>query len=298
MNHLALPRTRGILLAAGVVLAGATAAVAATPENGTVSKASPKVTWTGQVSNSYFNRVALLLADAAGQSDTVPCGPQTCDTFKLTVADQDDLTITADAPESTSSTGGAGSQVTLRITKPDGSKELHTTDTPGASPEKPFIVKFKKAPAGEWAIEYYNYFYGGAIDYNASATLGAASTAPAPASPKPGEAPPPTPGSNPQPQDGLSVDVKASGGSAKKLNKSRKLGATITVSRAVKNATAILKSGKKVVGKGKLGAFSGSKKVTLKLSKKLKAGKYSLVVSASDGAGSSATKTVALKLKK
>lgn len=296
---LLLTTRRSRALAAGglLLLTGATGAIAATPESGEVSKANPKVTWSGEVTNSYANRVALLLADIAGQSDAVPCGPSTCDAFALKVAESDDLTITADAPESTSQTGDAGSQVTLRITRPDGSKELHTTEAGGASPDKPLTVRIKKAPAGDYMIEYYNYFYGSAVEYSASATLGPPKPATVVAPPAAPEAPAPAQPQAPV-QEGLTVKAKVGKASAKKLNRSRKLAASVTVSRAVKSLTATLKSGKKIVGKGKLGAFSGSKKVTLKLSRKLKPGKYTLVVAASDGAGSTAGSSTAFKIRK
>jgi hypothetical protein len=291
-------RGRGFLITAGVLAAGASGAIAATPGDGTVSKDSPKVTWTGQVTTSYPNRVLLLLADLAGQSDSVPCGPQTCDSFKLKVADSDDLVLTADAPEGTSTDGSSGSQVTLRITKPDGSKEIHTTEAAGASPEKPLVVKLKKAPAGDYTIEYFNYFYGPPVDYTATATLGAVKPPAAPAAPATGAAPAPAAPAAPAAQEGLTVTAKVGKASAKKLNKAKKLAATVTVSRAVKSLTATLKSGSKVVGKGSLGGFSGTKKVSLRLSKKLKAGKYTLVVAASDGAGTTSGSTVAFKLAK
>jgi hypothetical protein len=304
MSRLSTTRSRGLLITGGALLLVSTGALAATPDKGEVSHAAPKVTWTGQVTNSYPNRVAILLADQAGESDSVPCAPMSCDTFALKVAESDDLTLTADAPESTSQTGDSGSQVTIRITRPDGSKELHTTEAGGASPDKPLTVKIKKAPAGDWAVEYYNYFYGGAIDYTGTATLGAVKPAAAPPAPAPapsgGSNPAPSGGSTPAPaaQEGLTVAVKAAKASAKKLKKAKKLAATVTVSRAVKSVSAVLKSGKKVVGKGSAGAFSGSKKITLKLSKKLKKGKYSLTVLADDGAGTKASRTVAVKVAK
>ena len=70
------------------------------------------------------------------------------------------------------------------------------------------------------------------------------------------------------------------------------------MSRAVTAGTATLKSGSKIVGKGTIGAFSGTKKISVTLSKKLKAGKYTLVLSAGDGAGTTSAATVAFKVAK
>lgn len=281
-------RIASILIAGGLLAVGSAAAPAADPANGTVSKAQPKVTWTGEVTGSYFNRIPVI----ATGDDTVPCSPPGCDAFALTLADSDDLTVTADAPESTSTTGGA-SQVTIRIRKPDGSVLITTGD---ASPEKPLTVKIKKAPAGDYGVEYFNYFVDGPIEYVGTATLGSAPTAaPAPAA---SGGTPPSGQPGPQPAQDLSVTVKVGKASARKLAKSRKLAATVSVSRAVKSVTATLRSGKKVVGKGKLGAVTGSAKLTLKLSKKLKKGKYKLTVAASDGAGVSAARTITVKVGK
>jgi hypothetical protein len=298
MLHLNLRRSHGLLAGGLFMLAASGAAVAATPESGQVSKASPRVEWSGEVINSYANRLPIV---AAGQNDT-PCVPQHCDAFALKVVDSDALTITADAPESTGTTG-SGSQVTLRITAPDGSKSVHTTDTTGASPEKPFTVKIKKAAAGDYVIEYFNYFLGSAgfIAYNASATLGApaaAAPAPAPVKVDTPQAPAPAPAPTATVQEALSLDLKTGKLSAKKLNKSKKLATSVTVSREVKSLTAVLKSGSKVVAKGSLSGFAGTKAVSLKLAKKLKAGTYSLSVSATDAAGASAAKTVKVKVAK
>ena len=302
MTALARARRTGALLTGLAVIGGAASAVAATPESGEVSKANPRVEWTGKVANSYFNRLPMLLADLAGQGAAVPCGQAagTCDSFALKVADSDDLTITADAPESTSQTGDAGSQVSLRITKPDGSKEIHTTESAGASPEKPLVVKIKKAPAGDYTIEYFNYFYGSSIPYNASATLGKPAAVGAPEAPvvtAPGTPTAPTTSDTPVATT-VELSAKVGKASARKLNKKRKLSASITVSREVKTLTATLKSGSKAIAKGSLGSFSGTRTVSLKLAKKLKKGNYTLAVVATDPAGATVAKTFAVKVAK
>ena len=279
-----MARLLSLITAVSLTATGAVAAFAADPEAGSVSKAQPKVDWKGALASGYANRIPVV----ATGDDSVPCASGvTCDLFTLDVKDSDDLTITADAPEGTS-TGGDSSAaaITLRIRKPDGSVAVETGE---GTPAKPFTVKIKKAATGTYEIEYFNNFID-ASEYFASATLG---TPAAPAPPAP-----PAPAPQPAPKEALSVSAKVGKASAKKLNKKRKLSATVTVSREVQSVTATLKKGSSTVGKGSLGAFSGSKKVTLKLSKKLKAGKYSLVLVASDGAGGSAASPVAVKVKR
>lgn len=298
-------RARAVLAGGLLVIAGSTAALAATPSSGEVSKAKPRVEWTGSVINSYANRIPVLVTE----DDTFPCLPQSCDMFALKVVESDDLTITADAPEGSSTDGSSGTQVTLRIRKPDGSVSVHTSDASGVSPEKPLTVKIKKAPAGDYEIEYFNYYLAtaGAIEYKGTATLGSPITAPVgPSQPPHPVSPSPQPGGGTQPnnqpggnqQQAIDLSVKTGKLSAKKLKKGKKLAATVTVNREVQSVTGTLKKGKKVVGKGKLGRVQKSAKLSLKLSKALKKGTYSLTVAASDGAGSNAIKTVKVKVGK
>jgi hypothetical protein len=269
----------GFLIAGGM-LAGT--AVAATPESGEVSKAAPKVTWAGQTTGSYFTRVpAAVTAD-----DSVPCEAPSCDTFALKVADSATLTVAADIVQPADNPGA----VTIRIRKPDGSVVVGSSDADAVSEGKPFKMTIKSAPTGDYTVEYWNNFYDGPIDYTASAEL---------AVPPPAVAPPtvaaPPPGPAPVEAIGLAVSVPKV--SARSLARSRKLAAKVTVSRAVTAVTATLKKGAKKVGAGRLGATSGTAKLTVKTAKKLKPGTYSLVVNATDGKTATA-KTVKVTVKK
>jgi hypothetical protein len=268
----------GFLIAGGM-LAGT--AVAATPESGEVSKAAPKVQWTGQTTGSYFTRVpAAVTAD-----DSVPCEAPSCDTFALKVADSATLTVAADIVQPADNPGA----VTIRIRKPDGSVVVGSSDADAVSEGKPFKMTIKNAPTGDYTVEYWNNFYDGPIDYTASAEL---------AVPPPAIAPPTVAApAAPAPVEAIGLSVSAPKVSARSLAKTRKLAAKVTVSRAVTAVTATLKKGAKKVGAGKLGATSGTAKLTVKTAKKLKPGRYSLVVNATDGTTSTA-KTVKVTVRK
>src|SRR5436190_2219995 len=74
---------RSTKLAAGVVTGGlliAASAFAATPDKGTISSSSPKVTWGGSITNSgvFYN--------AWAQDPSTDCSAPACDTFTLTAA--------------------------------------------------------------------------------------------------------------------------------------------------------------------------------------------------------------------
>lgn len=275
--------TCGILMACGAI---ASTALAATPENGTVSEASPKVTWTSELTASWFASRAVILEQAAGQNGRNPCEAPTCDTFTLNVANQKDLSIGLNGPE-------ADDQLIYRITKPDGE---YVSGTENAGANGYLVVKIKNAPTGAYLIELWNYYVASATHENYAEL---AVSNPAPVAPPAGGTPPPSGGSTPQPTtvEAINVDVKTGKASARKLARSKKLAATVTVSRPVSSVKAVLKKGSQTVGKGSLGATSGTKKLTLKLSKKLKKGTYSLTVVASDGS-TSGTKTIEVKVAK
>lgn len=272
--------TRIHRIAAGAALAVAipAAAIAATPERGEVSSAKPKVKWAGEVTNSYFSRILVVQSD----DDSVPCDGSACDEFTLGVKNQADLQISADTP---GGTGTGTDQVTLRIYKPDGSYTIFTGDS---SSEQPFKVKITNAATGDYRIQYWNN-YVGTSGYNGAAEL----LVPPVETPGPGTTPPP---GQPTPT-AFNVSVKTGKASAKKLNRSKKLVATVTTSREA-SIVATLKAGKKAVGKGTLAKLNGTGKVTLKLSKKLKKGTYSLAVQATDANGTKAGKTIKVKVSK
>ena len=303
MSRLSRRALCGILIAGGG-LAGT--AVAADPESGTVSAAAPKVTWKGAYSEgSYFVSRAMILEDGAGQNGQTPCA-QGCDTFTLTVADSQDLTISANSP---SEDAADPDQVVIRVKKPDDS---YLTTVGESSATKPLVVKFKKAPVGEYVIDYSNN-YADAGTYDGVAFLGSGTAPTATPTPAPsgggggGQQPQPAgplPGGSAGSGGGQNIDISVKVGkqSARKLKKSRKLTATVTVSREVAKVSAFLRKGSKLVGSGRRGTTAGTAKLTVKLSKKaarkLRKGTYALAVVADDGKGTTATKTVKVKVRK
>jgi hypothetical protein len=277
--RIALGATTTVLLATG-------GAIAATPESGKVDNANPKVEWAGETIGSF-----LSVNPMANSPEDFPCVPPSCDTFTLTVGDgPQELTIGADVQDG----DGDGGNVFIRLTAPDGT----VTFTEGTADDgKPAKVKVKKAVSGEYIVDYLNNFIDGPIPYAAFAELGvAAPAAPAPAPPTSGPAPAPAPGS--EPKESYTITVKAGKLSATKIRKTRKAAATVTVSRPVKSITAQLRKGKTVVGKGAVGMTTKTAKVTLKVAKKLKPGKYTLAVAATSDQDVKAFKTVKVTVKK
>lgn len=276
-------RTLGIAITGGALLAGT--AVAADPESGTVSNASPKVQWTGEVTGSFFNRYPVV----ATEDDGVPCEAPSCDTFALTVADKGNLTLTADIAQPEDNPGS----VTLRVRQPDGSTVISSGDN--VSEGKPHKFTIKNAATGDYAVEYYNNFVDGPIGYTATASLPA--TAPAPAPGEPAPAPTPSGPASPPAPTSFSLTVKPAKTSARRANRSRKAFATVTSDREI-SVQAALKKGSRTVGKGAIAKLNGKGKLALKLSRKLKAGKYKLTVAGRDAAGTTVVRTVAVKVRK
>jgi hypothetical protein len=145
------------------------------------------------------------------------------------------------------------------------------------------------------------------VSYTAAECPGAGST-PEPGTPNPGVTPPP-PGSDPntpappvqKPGSGsgaatgpLQIAVKPTALKAKKVKKSLKL--TLTCSESLKDLAVQFKKGAKKIAAGKLATCSGKGKITLKISKKLKKGAYTLAFTGKRADTSSGTLTVKVKV--
>ena len=262
------------LLAVSTVLAAAVAfpAVASDPSEGTVSPASPKFAWTGNVEAST---VGYFLYTTAGESPSGSCEAPHCDTFTLKVDGGGNLTLTAE-----SDTAGVN-EIDIALEKSDGSVVVFS----GAGKAKGTI---KALPAGTYPVYVWGVVGASsgniAFDYKASAEL-PATAAPAPA-PAGGPAPAPGAGGSPQPAPAApaTLTVKAPKASARKLNKSRRLTVKVSASGQVKNLVATLTKGKRKVGTAKLAGFEGTGSVAIRLAKKLKAGRYAVKVTATDAA--------------
>jgi hypothetical protein len=269
-----------MILCTGVAAALAAAAVpalAADPGEGTVSASAPKVSWKGQSINGGATTIP-----AVGNGGAPVCQAPSCDTFALTVKDSADLIVFADAPDS-------GGFTMVQIVKPDGEKVYNS----GAEGETSTKVRIKKAPAGDYKVEIAT----NALDpmeYSAYAELVVPPPPVAPAqpgatpTPAPTTAPPAT--TAPQAEPGANLGLKTRSLSARRAKKKPAL--VVTADREVTQVKATLKKGKKVVGKASLAKLAGSGKLTFKLRKALKAGSYTVSLSAKQG-----TRTVGLAAK-
>jgi hypothetical protein len=271
-------RHRSTALVLASALVAAVPAFAADPGEGTVSKAAPKVAWTGQSVNGGATTIP-----AVANSGAPACVSPSCDTFNLTVADSADLTVTADAPD----TGGF---LMIQIVKPDG----ETVYSSGAEGETGNKVRIKKAPTGAYEVQIAANALN-PVDYSASAEL-AVAAAPAPAG-TPAPAPQPAPGGEqpapapaPATEPSASLGLKTRSLSAKRARKAPKL--VITSDRAVTDVTAQIRKGAKVLGTAKLATLNGTATVKVKLRKAIKRGKYAVVLGAKQG-----TRTVGLTAK-
>ena len=265
-----------------LIIAAATAAAcagsigianAADPSEGSVSNASPTVEWTGLLAEGAASY------NAFNNNPDAPCAPPGCDTFTLTVADAGPLTLVCEL-QRTGSTGDA--DCGFRITDPSGT----TTFTGGPSgPGKPFTMKIKNAPKGEYAIGVTDSFIGSPGNYKAKATLGAGTT-PAPPPPAATPAPQTTPPAQSAPGTTMSITTRSA--SSRKLRKAKKLVVGLRSSAPVDNITVTLKKGAKKLASGKVAAIVTSGRATLKLkgkARRLKTGKYRLIASGTDKQG-------------
>jgi hypothetical protein len=134
---ISLLRPRALLIAAAAAAGTVAVADAATPADGTVSKASPTVAWTGTLAES------AIAYNAFNQGAPIPCAPPTCDTFTLTVADEGGDLVLNIKPSGDVATG-------FRITTPDGEQEFNGGDATAA---KGHTVTIKNAPKGEYTLD-------------------------------------------------------------------------------------------------------------------------------------------------
>jgi hypothetical protein len=265
------------LAALPILLLTAVPALAADPGTGTVSNAAPKVTWKGTSNAGFITTFGEIFINAAGEKQ--PCQAPSCDTFTLEVKDVGDLNLQVT---------GESSITYLQVEKPDGTVVYNDGIEPdGTDPDPVTKLKIKKAPVGSYKVQYAaNDFTEETIE--GLATLGtpvaAAPAAPAtpaaPAAPAAVAAPAPA-----------TVSAKAGKLSARKLAKTRKLPLTLTASAPVTAVKVVLASKGKAVATGTLAKLTGTAKFNLKLRKKLKPGRYDLVVEGKDGGATVGTKS-------
>lgn len=254
-------------LAAALLCAGL--ATAATPSDGKVSSASPRVEWTGE-SNGYLYYNYQRVSRTGGQQPR--CDAPACDEFTLEVVDSADLTISATYETTVfldfDIVFPDGSSVWI-----DGSDENNTTTT-----------KIKKAKPGTYKIRVTT--NGTASQDGAFTAFAQLATAAAPvvaAAPEVPAAPAPAPVA---PQ--LSIATRSA--SLKKLKK-RALVVSLSSTAPVSGVKVFLRKGKKIVAKGALASLDGAGKVTLRLPKSVKPGRY-VLAAATSGTAASAPLTI------
>ena len=260
------------------------AAFAATPETGTISTAQPRVEWSG-TSGGYGITAANILITTAGER--MICEAPFCDTFTLEVAEGGvDMTVAVTSEQS--------DITTVEVEKPDGSWEYTNGIEPeGTEPDHTTKFRFKKAAKGTWIVRIMSNANAGTDPYvGVAELLLPAAAAPAPPAPA-------APGEPGEPAAPVSLTVAKPGTlSARKLNRARSLKASVTSSGPVTDVTAVLKYGRKVVGKGALASLNGTRKLKLKLTRRLKPGRYVLAVLGKAESGSTVGGGVPVKIRR
>lgn len=255
---------RLIAPAAAALLLLPSAATAAEPSSGQVSKGSPTVTWTGATLNAWFN-YTLINAD-----NTSDCMPTFCDRFTLTVVDGGiDLAvrIRMDDASSDGSNGTGG----IRITPPTGDP---TWTTGESGPDRDLKATVKKAPAGDYLIDFVNTFVGGEQTHTATAEL----LVPPP--PPPPVVAPAAVTTTTAAAETVTLTVKPF-----RARAGKRLSARLSSGGPLTGLTATLKKGRRKAATGKLARLDGTGKLTLKARRKLKPGRYVLTVTGKDAQG-------------
>lgn len=242
-----------------LLVLAATPAVASDPESGEVSRATPKVTWSGAITSFQSWQT---YSQGQGQ-----CLPPSCDTFTLTVKDGPaPLNITVESADST---------IIVEVVKPDGSKEQFEGATKA-------VGKIKSAANGEYTINV-------AQNEQTQATHKGTAELVFPATTSPTAPPAPAPA-----QPAAAPDTTISLG-AKKLKK-KVLPVSISASAPVTRVAATLKRGSKTVAKGSLARVESNGVIKLKFKARPKRGRHTLKVTAVDGQGRSVSGTLTVKI--
>ena len=251
------------ILTALVLLALVAPASATDPSSGKVSKASPKVTWTGAVTG--------FLAWQLYNQGQGMCNDPSCDTFTLEVADGPaNLVLRVKSGDS---------NIYLEVVRPDGKSELFG----GASQDVKATIK--NAPNGTYTLNIaQNEQTQGAHEGTAELVFPAPAATPA-ASPAP-------PAAAPAP---VQMTVKGGRVSARRA---RKVVASVTTTGPVTGLKAVLRRRSRTVATGTLARLEGTGKITLKVRGRLKPGTHVLRLSATDSAGRAVSATAKLRVRR
>lgn len=164
-------------------------AVAADPEAGTVSGATPTAEWTGEPTDpSSAAYLAAQLAESAADACAAP--GSACDTFTLTVAPGGGTTLTV-----TATAVSADDFVALSVTDPAGEESFTATDAQSET------IVIENPAEGDYTVQVLGSpFLTTSVPYAGKATLEGAPGAEPTATPTPDPTPAPTPAPTPEPQ--------------------------------------------------------------------------------------------------
>jgi hypothetical protein len=202
----------------------------------------------------------------------------------------DDFTGVADVKGSMAE--GPDGVITMEIPKAAGAKAgskiieafvsvRETAETGAPANQVAYAPQADRAPDSGTAKEYVVATCPGGAAPAPAATPAPAGPAPAPSSSEPAQ---------------LGVKAPASGGSARKASKRKRLVLKLTSTQPVTALKAELLKGNKVLGAGSLAKLDGTAAVTIKIRKKLARGSYGLKLSGTVPDGRRAQAIVGLKL--
>ena len=255
-------------------LAVAVPALAAEPESGEVSAASPAVQWKGKAAGYTFGTVGSLNGAFPG------CDAPYCDEFTLGVKDKADLVVAA-------ATDNGDAFTSLEIEEPDGT--IHYNGGSGGTTKT--AIKLKQAKPGTYLVRTMtNNPPARGDEYSASATLAVPRP---PASPPPSSPAPPPVQAAPPAVAPPTITVRPGRLSARKARGRLKVG--LSSDGRLTGLVATLKKGSKMVGSGRLATLDGPGRIVLKV-KKLRKGSYTFRVAGKSGAGNVVATQVQLKI--
>jgi hypothetical protein len=271
-----MPSTRlaAVLVA---VVAAAPPARAADPAGGTVSPASPVIKWSG-VANGFGENT--VNSNSTGAGGPFVCQAPFCDTFTLDFQATDTLTVVAKALQS----GTAFTEV--MITAPDGTgyynygtqESAETTMAVAATPGT-YVIGVSCGVCVYGAIPG---------EYNASARVG---KAPVKGQPSPTPSPEPAPQPSEPPAAAAPPEPPAPAVEptltilTTKVSARRRLRVAVRAGGPLARLDAILFKGRRIVGKSKLARLDGNGRVTFKLRRAPRLGRYTVRVTGRSARG-------------
>ena len=258
--------------------ASAVPVLAAEPGEGTVSASSPSVSWAAEGAGYGTSIVADVNGSFFG-----PCQAPNCDEFTLEVKDVADLNVAL-------TTNDGSGFMTAEVEKPDGSIVYNG----GADGADTTTFKIKKAAVGTYLVRgQTNNTVADDYAYRGTASLAVASAAPVmtpvtPVTPAPTTT---TPAATP-----ATLTITTRSASARRAKGTLKI--AVAADQAVSGLVATLRKGSKKLGTGRLATLRGKGTMKVKVSRKLKPGRYSLAITGKDARGTVVGASAPFRLKR